>query len=49
MGRRLRLSVGDEDRDSGESNSIQNQKTFLEGYAKQQKLTNVNHYIEYLT
>lgn len=25
-----RLSVGDEDRDGGESNSIQNQKKFLE-------------------
>ena len=28
-----RLSVGDEDRDGGESNSIQNQKIFLENYA----------------
>ena len=27
-----RLSVGDEDRDGGESNSIQNQKIFLENY-----------------
>ena len=27
-----RLSVGDEDRDGGESNSIQNQKKFLESY-----------------
>ena len=33
-----RLSVGDEDRDGGESNSIQNQKKFLESYAKQLKL-----------
>ena len=41
-----RLSVGDEDRDGGESNSIQNQKTFLEGYAKQQRLTNILHYID---
>ena len=41
-----RLSVGDEDRDGGESNSIQNQKIFLEGYAKQQKLTNIRHYID---
>lgn len=41
-----RLSVGDEDRDGGESNSIQNQKIFLEGYAKQQRLTNVKHYID---
>ena len=30
-----RLSVGDEDRDGGESNSIQNQKKFLESYARQ--------------
>ena len=28
-----RLSVGDEDRDGGESNSIVNQKAFLERYA----------------
>ena len=41
-----RLSVGDEDRDGGESNSIQNQKIFLERYAKQQKLTNIRHYID---
>jgi len=41
-----RLSVGDEDRDGGESNSIQNQKTFLEGYARQQRLTNIKHYID---
>ena len=34
-----RLSVGDEDRDGGESNSIQNQKKFLESYARQLKLT----------
>ncbi|MCI8693978.1 MAG: hypothetical protein HFH91_14875, partial [Lachnospiraceae bacterium] len=33
-------SVGDEDRDGGESNSIQNQKKFLESYARQLKLTN---------
>jgi len=26
-----RLSVSDEDRDGGESNSIQNQRSFLEG------------------
>lgn len=32
-----RLSVGDEDRDGGESNSIQNQKKFLESYARQLK------------
>ena len=41
-----RLSVGDEDRDGGESNSIQNQKAFLERYARQQKLTNIRHYID---
>ena len=35
-----RLSVGDEDRDGGESNSIVNQKAFLENYARQQRLTN---------
>ena len=40
-----RLSVGDEDRDSGGSNSIQNQKKFLESYARQLKLTNIRHYI----
>ncbi len=39
-----RLSVGDEDRDGGESNSIQNQKKFLESYARQLKLTNIRHY-----
>ncbi len=33
-----RLSVGDEDRDGGESNSIVNQKAFLERFARQQKL-----------
>lgn len=41
-----RLSVGDEDRDGGESNSIQNQKIFLERYAHQLKLTNLRHYID---
>ena len=41
-----RLSVGDEDRDGGESNSIQNQKKFLESYARQLKLTNIWHYID---
>jgi len=41
-----RLSVGDEDRDSGESNSIKNQKAFLEGYAQQQQLMNIKHYID---
>ena len=41
-----RLSVGDEDRDGGESNSIVNQKAFLERYAQQQRLTNIRHYID---
>lgn len=41
-----RLSVGDEDRDGGESNSIQNQKIFLENYARRQHLTNIRHYID---
>ena len=41
-----RLSVGDEDRDGGGSNSIQNQKKFLESYARQLKLTNIRHYID---
>jgi len=41
-----RLSVGDEDRDGGESNSIQNQRIFLEQYAQQQQLTNIRHYID---
>ena len=41
-----RLSVGDEDRDGGESNSIQNQKSFLEGQAQQKRLTNIRHYID---
>ena len=34
-----RLSVGDEDRDGGESNSIVNQKAFLERYARQESLS----------
>ena len=41
-----RLSVGDEDRDGGESNSIQNQKIFLENYVRGQHLTNIRHYID---
>jgi len=41
-----RLSVGDEDRDGGESNSIVNQKAFLEHYARQEKLTNIRHHID---
>ena len=38
--------MGDEDRDGGESNSIQNQKIFLENYARGQHLTNIRHYID---
>ena len=41
-----RLSVGDEERDGGESNSIQNQRTFLESYARQNQLINVQHYVD---
>ena len=41
-----RLSVGDEDRGGGESNSIQNQKIFLDNYARGQRLTNIRHYID---
>ena len=41
-----RLSVGDEDRDGGKSNSIVNQKAFLERYARQHKLMNIRHYID---
>jgi DNA invertase Pin-like site-specific DNA recombinase len=41
-----RLSVGDEDRDGGESNSIQNQKKFLEEYARQNQMVNIRHYID---
>ncbi len=40
------LSVGSEDRDGGESNSIVNQKAFLERYARQQKPTHIRHYID---
>ena len=41
-----RLSVGDEDRDGGESNSIVNQKKMLEKYAKEQGFTNLDHYTD---
>ena len=41
-----RLSVGDEDRDGGESNSIQNQRIFLEDYAQQHQLINIKHYVD---
>ena len=41
-----RLSVGDEDRDGGESNSIQNQKRILETYAKQNGFTNLCWYTD---
>ena len=42
-----RLSVGDEDRDGGESNSIQNQKIFLENYAKGKNARKYRKGIEY--
>ena len=35
-----------EDRHGGESNSIQNQKAFLESYAQQKQLINIKHYID---
>ena len=41
-----RLSVGDEDRDGGDSNSIQNQKIFLEQHAQQHQLINIKHYVD---
>ena len=41
-----RLSVGDEDRDGGESNSIQNQKKMLEDYAKANGFTNCVHFTD---
>ena len=42
-----RLSVGDEDRDGGESNSIQNQKIFLENYAKGKNAKKYRKGVEY--
>src|SRR5699024_10512698 len=41
-----RLSVEDEDSDGGESNSIQNQKIFLENYARGQRLAKIRHYVD---
>jgi DNA invertase Pin-like site-specific DNA recombinase len=41
-----RLSDGDEDRDGGESNSIKNQRAFLEHYAGQNQLNNIKHYVD---
>ncbi len=41
-----RLSVGDEDRDGGESNSIQNQKKILEKYALEHGYTNFKFYVD---
>ena len=38
-----RLSVGDEDRDGGESNSIVNQKAMHESYAVQYGFSNISH------
>ena len=41
-----RLSLGDEQRNGEDSNSIKNQKTQLETYAKQQGFTNIRHYTD---
>ena len=41
-----RLSVGDEERDGGDNNSIQNRKKFPESYVRQLKLTNIRHCID---
>jgi hypothetical protein len=41
-----RLSKGDDDRDGGESNSIQNQKQLLEQYAQSHGFKNTVHYTD---
>jgi DNA invertase Pin-like site-specific DNA recombinase len=41
-----RLSLGDEQRNGGDSNSIKNQKLQLENYAKANGFTNVRHYTD---
>ena len=41
-----RLSVGDEDRDGGESNSIQNQRKMLTKYAKENGFSNTRFYVD---
>lgn len=41
-----RLSVGDEDRDGGESNSIQNQKLILQKYADENGFQNTRFYVD---
>ena len=41
-----RLSVGDEDRDGGESNSIQNQKMILLQYAKENRFPNPTFFVD---
>ena len=41
-----RLSVGDEQRGTGDSNSIKNQKLQLETYAKEHGFTNIRHYTD---
>ena len=41
-----RLSLGDEKRNGGDSNSIKNQKLQLETYAKQQGFSNIRHYTD---
>ena len=41
-----RLSVGDEDRDGGESNSIQNQKKILQKAAKDKGYTDTIFFVD---
>jgi DNA invertase Pin-like site-specific DNA recombinase len=41
-----RLSIGDEQRNGGDSNSIQNQKAQLEDYARQHGFPNIRHYTD---
>ena len=41
-----RLSVGDEDRDGGESNSIQNQKIFFGELCQRAAPNHIRHYID---
>ena len=41
-----RLSVGDEDRDGGESNSIQNQKDMLLRYAREHHFPNPTFFVD---
>ena len=41
-----RLSVGDEDRDGGESNSIQNQKLMLKEFAEKNGMFQYEYYVD---